>query len=718
MSTKHTMKKAAAIFLGLAMTVGATGCNFLVTNSQADLKQTVAKVNITANLKEDDEFKTVADEVAAIIADGGLSTDIPKRDLVAYYMSVGYTYMNSYGYSAEDTFNMLMDGLVNRKIMTQYAVAYYLKNGTGLSSEALKAYKTSELNAIADEEVRAVVAGHPEVLTMKYFLTGGKTEADKTADENPLEEYETAVYGLKKSLNSSLDSAEANYIKEETDEHSHEETRTMPTNANAETEDYFTTDYEVYTGRNAAEVCGEYERVDGSTPTTRQKAYNAFLSNLQSYGLVKEEENLSDVLQLNYYYEELASALSQALINKYFETLQDEAINALDQTTVEGKYKDILAAQQATYEKDATAFDTALDSLSDNKFVLYGQKDFGFVYNILLPFSPAQERAYAAAKTKNDENGTYAARKNLLTQIKAEDLRTAWFCTDEHSHYAYEVTEGYYGEANSDKAYLFFENNVTDTKNEKYKSLGQYAGKYPYNGTATLVDDEWEFEANELDVDGFLTEMKSYIEYVVNDTNVTVTIGDKETAYDSTDYDANDDGVLEYEKFLYKKGKVNGLGEVKSSDFFNANTAAYKALSAVNELMFAYSTDTGCLNKYMGYVVSPYKTDFVGEFEYAAQLAVQEGVGTITVAPSDYGWHIIYCAFKYDGGEVYGKDGNGFVWAEKDTEGTFSNLFYESLKSTSASNYTTEKQNVVLKQYKDSAELIKKAYKDLLEMGK
>jgi hypothetical protein len=104
-------------------------------------------------------------------------------------MSVGYTYMNSYGYSAEDTFNMLMDGLVNRKIMTQYAVAYYLKNGAGLSSEALKAYKTSELNAIADEEVRAVVAGHPEVLTMKYFLTGGKTEADKTADENPLEEY-------------------------------------------------------------------------------------------------------------------------------------------------------------------------------------------------------------------------------------------------------------------------------------------------------------------------------------------------------------------------------------------------------------------------------------------------------------------------------------------------------------------------------------------------
>ena len=710
------MKKVATIFLALAMTVGATGCNFLVTNSQADLAQTIAKVDVTKSLKADSELGSVADEFAAVVKEGGVSTEIPKSDLIASYMSVGYSYVNSYGYSYTDTFNMLMDGLVNRKIMTQYAVAYYLKNNANLSSTGMKAYMESELAAEKNEDVKAVLSNHKEVLAMKYFLTGGKTEADKTADENPLEEYETAVYSLKKSFNASLDTAEANYIKEKTDEHLHEEMRTTPINANAETEEYYTTDYEVYTGRNAAEACGEYERVDGSTPTTRQKAYNTFLSNLQGYGLVKDGENLTDILQLNYYYEELASTLAQALINKYFETLQDEAIGALDETTVTAKYREILDAQQAVYEKDATAFDNALDSVSDNKFVLYGQQDFGFVYNILLPFSAAQERAYAAAKSKNDENGAYLARKQLLSEIEAKDLRTAWFCTDEESNYAYEVTEGYFREDTSDKAYLFFENNLTDTQNKKYKSLGQYDGRYPYNGTATLVDGEWEFEGKPLDIDGFLTEMKDYIEYVAADTSVK--IGEVTEDYKASDYDADKDGVLEYNKFVYKIGQVEGLGDVKPSDYFNREKSAYKALSAVNELMFAYSTDTGCLNQYMGYVVSPYTTDFVGEFEYAAQLAVRKGVGSIVVAPSDYGWHIIYCTFKYNSGEVYGTDGNGFVWAEKDTEGTFSNLFYESLKSTSASNYTTEVQNIVLKQYKDSAKLITEAYQDLLDMDK
>ena len=161
------------------------------------------------------------------------------------------------------------------------------------------------------------------------------------------------------------------------------------------------------------------------------------------------------------------------------------------------------------------------------------------------------------------------------------------------------------------------------------------------------------------------------------------------------------------------------------SDYFNAKVGktntdndSYKALSAINELMFAYSTDTGCLNTYMGYVVSPYKTEFVSEFEYAAQYVVKQGVGSYVVAPSDYGWHIMYCSFVYDAddGDVYG----GFKTDEMEVEGTFSYLFYESLKATSATSYTTTVKADIVNGYKNdkAVTLYTEAYEDLLELDK
>ena len=84
------------------------------------------------------------------------------------------------------------------------------------------------------------------------------------------------------------------------------------------------------------------------------------------------------------------------------------------------------------------------------------------------------------------------------------------------------------------------------------------------------------------------------------------------------------------------------------------------------------------------------------------------------VAPSDYGWHIIYVAFVYDAddGDVYG----GFNVADVEKEGTFSNLFYESLKSTSATSYTQDAQKAVLNEYKTSGTRYVSRYQDLLDL--
>ena len=292
MIKKNILKKAGALLLALTLTVGATGCDFLVTDSEADLKQTVAKVDITATLKNDKDLSSSANGVSALIKNGALSTSISKRELVIYFMSVGQQYVDNYQYTYADTINMLLDTLTQRKIMTQYAIAYYLKNGDGLSSNACLDYIEDEIHSATGKE-KTLLQNNKEVLTMKYFLTnGGKT------DEDSMKDYLSAVYSLQKSLNDSLDTAETELISGSEEEHDHADARTLPNGIKTEKEDYVPLkegrlDYGIYTGRQAASSCGDYERVEGSTATTRKNAYNTFLSNLQGYGLIGEKEDAS-----------------------------------------------------------------------------------------------------------------------------------------------------------------------------------------------------------------------------------------------------------------------------------------------------------------------------------------------------------------------------------------------------------------------------------------
>lgn len=62
-------------------------------------------------------------------------------------------------------------------------------------------------------------------------------------------------------------------------------------------------------------------------------------------------------------------------------------------------------------------------------------------------------------------------------------------------------------------------------------------------------------------------------------------------------------------------------------------------------------------------------------------------------------------------GEVY-----NFDWEQIDEEGSFSNLYYESLKSSNADTYTNLIQTQILGEYKkdECVTLHKNRYKDLL----
>lgn len=358
---------------------------------------------------------------------------------------------------------------------------------------------------------------------------------------------------------------------------------------------------------------------------------------------------------------------------------------------------------------------------------MYSPKEgFGFVYNILLPFSTTQTQILSTYT--NDTGLTksefYQKRSQLLNKVSGKDLRAPWFSTDEEKNYAFEVTaeDEYYTNADTkenEKNYLFFEDNLKNSAgdNARYKELGQYYGQYPYNGTVTKdEDDKYVCTPNEISIDEFLDEMEAYLNYANPSFDAK---GAEKTGYvKDGKYTLSENGKFDYSEFLYYEGKVT-LKDTKHKDYFVKGTDSYTAVSVINELMFAYSSDTGNLNKYMGYTVSPYKTSYVSEFEYAAQYAIRAGAGTYVVCPSDYGWHVIYVSFVYDEGEVYE---NGFNWNEREEEGTFSYLFYESLKSdsSSSSSYASMIQNQILGKYNTDTcvTLYENRYKDLLSLDK
>ena len=73
--------------------------------------------------------------------------------------------------------------------------------------------------------------------------------------------------------------------------------------------------------------------------------------------------------------------------------------------------------------------------------------------------------------------------------------------------------------------YLFFENNLTDT--ERYAKLEKYDGRYSYNGSVSENEDgSYSLIPAKLTVDDVLSELESYVEYVMGGDTVISSIVD------------------------------------------------------------------------------------------------------------------------------------------------------------------------------------------------
>lgn len=726
MKKRTTAKKAMALLLVCAFAWSGVSCTMLATDSDKDMKQVIANVDITA----EKDFKEGAyKDYASVVKT--MNGKIYKRDLIASFVnnSNSSSYVQYYGYKY--TFNMLMDSLVERKLMAQYAVAYYLAGehivGEGTNEYSVSGYNdyvAAQKSAFTDETEKKLTLAHPEILTMKYFLTVGGTDS---------EEYDKVVYGLKKSVNDALDDAEKGYIEVKTEDPAEVfgDERALPSGATETDDDYYfkptnSEEYQIYTGHNTPDSCPDYERVDGSTKMTRRKAYNDFLTTLSANGLISRKDSTTDFTKMDYYYVELASILEQAMISKMGKTLEEQAEKALTQSYVETKYAELLAAQKDSYGEDASAFETAIGSLADDKFVLYSPKGgFGFVYNILIPFSEMDNQTlleYTGGTALNaytdGSKEFYEKRAELLQNVKAKDLRSAWFSNDEDVNHGFAVGDSGL-EVYGGRQYLFFEDNLKNGgEGNKYQEIKSYAGKYGYNGSVNkdLDGNFVSFVPTKLAIDDFIAEIEGYINFVAGDT---VASGNKYASYVSDGNYTITQGKYDYSEFMYYTGSVAGVSSVPRADYFKKDSLSNKALSAVNELMFAYSTDTVCFNTYFGYAVSPTTNQYMPEFQYAARYALSQGEGTYVVCPTNYGWHILYVSVSYgDKADVY----EGITWqdVEDEVEGSFSYMFFDSLKQSTLQEKTTKVETDVLGKYENGTTVhyFKSRYKDLLEMGK
>lgn len=708
----------------IAFTAAFTGCSLTSANAEADMRQVIATVNIAnaEGLSESDRalFNNYKDAVG--------TTEIYKNELIAYFLNYGSTYYNYYQ-SYEKVFNMFIDSLVENAVITQYAIMYLLDT---------KAQSSSATTVLGEYNAKSTY-----VEKLEYVLTDN-------AAEDPDKEVKIAKYNFYTTINATLDSYEQKYLDED-DSTSGSGDRAVPTGVDTEQEDFYpanadgSLNYGVYTGYKGYELTasGDYQKdaLDGTTKSTRALAYNDFLDVLIRNGLVDtEEDKLLDVAGgIEYMQSEYASRLENRVINKYYDLYEEEQEAKL---TDEGGYDYLNKAYKKLVGMQADAedsFSSTFSKMSDTSFVLHapdteGEGTYGFVYNILLPFSSVQSARLTALKSQyaDEETGDYTVkyyqeRNALLKNIQTTDQRGAWFngATD-YSFNAKEAGIDYYGASD----YLFFENNLTKT--DRYEQLDKYIGQYAYNGKVyKLEDGGYQLLANKLDIDGMLAEFKSYINYVLGDESATYQIN--ENYYDQltedtfyTEATRGEDvkakaKEIDCNNYIYATGAVD-LGDTSSADFrsnlLNKDSKQYKALAAVNELQYAYTTDTGVLSQYIGYNVTlGDTTGYIKEFEAAAHEAIERGAGAFNVCAGDYGWHLIYVTYTFspEGGEVYTPD-----WKNIKVEGTFEYMFYEWLKSNDVKEISTTRRTQIMTQFNVDATVnkIQSTYQDLLDLDK
>lgn len=595
--------------VALVTCVCASGCSLVTKNSEREMNTVVATVNV--NTKE----------------------DVYKKDMIMAYLNYGYYYVQYQGYTTQQTFELILENLINNRILVQNAVK--------------EAGKNSVEECLSDEQ---------------------KTEAK---------------YDTYKAINDMLDEY-AHYTDGHDHENDHEKgdtltltARTSPTNAANKEKDV---DKQAYIDAG----------FDLDSTSARREAASKFVKLLKNNGLLGEkyDSDKQNVTETTYYENLYKSNCESVLLEAYYEKIEKDT-RKITMTELSAEFAEKINDQK---EWSYSEFVDALGNAKASDPIVYGAfGSYGYVYNLLLGANDLQTAAINEIK-KDDasmsDDDYYAARNAILKGTTVKDQRASWILSGYDFDYESKKFTGDYTFTTAANS-LAFQGDVVKLKDATDDESAQYS--------VTSV--------RTFGLEEFIDFMDGYV------------YGESKTADSGT-----------FPAWLKKQVTVP------------ANTVA-EYDEKINELLFAFSTDSGSLNTWKGYAVKPAvdgsnSEEYVQEFADGARRLLGLGGNSYIIVATDYGYHVMFYSEIINGSYGFNslveyldslgieKDG---TWDEyladmldgwKDFEDTdnFLYTFVDSLTSAKVSAATTKAQNKIINEYRysDKVTVYSDSYADLL----
>lgn len=704
---KKVLTKIVTLLVALVLALGTfSGCGLVTTNTDRDMAQVVASLSIGSG----NENKGAP----AVHKDYFL-----KKELLAGYMSYGYYYVSSYGYTVSQAYSTILESLIQSAVIVQQAkiglAEYYISNKDNTATDNFEGYYVATIDKNVPNGVdSADVLYNAGVTEAEYEATSKSGNYEKLVEYLGiyLTDYEKAQaeYTVLNSISSMIETYKESDDEENDIENETFTARAIPTEETEddldehELKDDIPTDYEYKVV--AAKLGNEADWTALKTTYTNtydlnkhlydsykvnlssnedKSALNKAIKQLKKNGLISSGENRNntnpeEVIKYSYFQYLLKSQYESLIVSKYERSLKANAeAEVANDTALEAQFVAEYRTQWENYNSSYSAYETALDSATEDAPVYCNPYDgYGYVLNLLIGFTDEQTEILNELNSKAGITTAQKAenREKMLANLTVRDQRTTWV----QSSYG-TLSEGKF---TFDDKYL-----VSEIGSSAYTKLSSYIG-------TTVLANEFE----DKDDSGVATMTYSFKN--VYSTGMSF-----------------DDFIDEYlnpctgmVKTIYTDGSDGQIGTLTG---FTNDSDTRKAF---DDLMYAFSTDTGCLGKAFGYTYSP-KTSastYVKEFADASAAVVSKGAGAYTIVATQYGYHIILCTKTIDKDDVLDADGKLdndklIAYYNNKVKADYRDIKIDSLLS----DYVTKISNMMVNEYIDKAEYFGEAYSDLIE---
>ena len=705
---KFLTKIVTLILSCVLMLATLSGCNLITTDVDKDMSLVIATVSIDNEIKE----------------------DVYKRELVSEYNSYGYYYVNYYGYSVEDAYELVLEDIVKDKIIVQQAVKALVSVTGELGNEEKDGSYFYQATQVADSSktsVEKLLSGknhngddlvsfknaksiinnkeYDKLLTI-YEMTSIKYEVLMSArslidefidkDEEDLPLYENGTFQARATLAEEEDEGGNEW------EIKNDEKKKVVSSVYVESAEKIAKRYDL--DFNASSYDNKYDlsfylfdkfnkkMEDYIKEKEVKSATFKLVKQLKEVGLVKSTEtanitSVNDLLNLTYFNDLLIDKYQSAIVSKYKMALENQLEKSFDKDTLYNEYVNLFKSQSAETDSSLTTYEDKLASLDEKTFLVYNpEAGYGYVANLLIGFNSKQIELLGAKE--QEKNVTEAQindyRDQLLKGLTVKDLRQSWICNG----------YGKYDETN--KTYTFDDKYCRTEILRTYNGTLYGAKKYDYKDDDGDIQIGYSF--NEIIANK--TSFKDFYTNVMANPNL---LGFN-NAY------VKDDGLLNIDyNNLSSIGYVNAdpIGSKKISD-------AHKEI--FTDLIYAYSTDEGSLSENYGYVYSPItsKTKYVKEFAEASQKVVENGAGSYTIVATEFGYHIILCTYSLSATGETPMSKADFI-SELDVENSFASLFKQNKLELILSNEVDTLSNSFITANLEKVTYFKDRYKNLLE---